>query len=341
GPGEYTKRAFLSGKLDLTAAEGIRELVSAQSKQEWQAARSLATGGLAKEINGLRNALVEAMAYLEARIDFPDEGDTQDTHLDDVYARVKKVDDRVGALLQTWDNGRVAAEGLKVALIGLPNAGKSTLLNALLKSDRAIVTAIAGTTRDYIEEKCMLNGRLFRLVDTAGIRDSDDQVEKIGIEQSIQISRDADIVVAMVGADTPPAEAEKIDVLVDGCDADVIKITTKSDLGLGIGWEGSVPISCYNSDGLDILKDLLVEAVDSHLNKLEDKVYITTERHRSALEETQISLKRFFDSYESGGFDECLAFELQEASRSLVSIIGVVGVEDILDKVFSQFCVGK
>jgi tRNA modification GTPase len=342
-PGEFTRRAFLNGKLDLTAAEGIKELVEAQSHQQWQAARQLASGKLKETIDALRKELIQSMAYLEAQIDFPDEGDTAHLHRGHVRTRVEAVRARVKRLLSTYDSGRVASRGLMVALVGAPNAGKSTLMNELLGRERAIVTPIAGTTRDYLEESCLVNGRLIRLVDMAGLRESRDAVEAIGIETARRLARAADLVVFLAASDAAAAATE-----VDAWERELtpqkaLHLATKSDLAQPAWAKGPrwLAVSCATGAGVDALRARLAEAVDRHVGGLGEESFVTSARHVAALEATQVALDAFAAADARGEYDELLAFELQQAARALQAIVGAVDNEDVLDAVFSTFCVGK
>jgi tRNA modification GTPase len=345
-PGEFTRRAFLNGKLDLTAAEGIKELVEAQSHQQWQAARQLASGKLKDTIDALRKELIQSMAYLEAQIDFPDEGDTAHLHRGHVRTRVDAVRARVKRLLGTYDSGRVATRGLMVALVGAPNAGKSTLMNELLGRERAIVTAIAGTTRDYLEEGCLVHGRLVRLVDMAGLRESTDAVEAIGIDTARRLAREADLVVFLAAADNPAAPAEVAAWEAELEPKKALHLVTKCDLARPAppAWAKAprwLGISCATGTGVDELRTRLAEAVDRHVGGLGEESFVTSARHVAALQAAQAALDAFAAADARGEYDELLAFELQQAARALQSIIGAVDNEDILDAVFSTFCVGK
>jgi tRNA modification GTPase len=347
-PGEFTRRAFLNGKLDLTRAEGIRKLVEAQSHQQWLAARQLATGKLATVIEELRAKLIEAMAYLEAQIDFPDEGDTASLHLGEVRSRVDHVRRMVKKLAATYSSGKVASHGLTVVLFGPPNAGKSTLMNELLGRDRAIVTPIAGTTRDYLEESCLISGRLIRLIDMAGVRDvstSHDTVEKLGIEKALSLAKKADLVLFLASAEMSSSEVALLEKELSTLSPrDSLKIATKVDLK-SPSWSKNYPqvcqISCKSGLGLKALKDLLVAKVDGHVRDLKEETFVTSARHMHALEETLRALEQFYVADSKNAFEEILAFELQVAAKSLRSIIGEVGSDDVLDKIFSQFCIGK
>lgn len=368
-PGEYTRRAFLNGKMDLTTAEGIKELAAAQSEQQWMAARSLATGLLAKKIESLRDTLMEAMAWLEASIDFPDEGETSSIQFDEISSRVSRVIDAARLLADTFDSGRVATSGLKVALFGAPNSGKSTLMNTLLGENRAIVTEVAGTTRDYLEEPCLLGGKLIRLIDTAGIRasktsspstadgamhDEIDQVEKIGIERSFEIARSADVVLFLYAKNCgPPKELDQWINLLGT--KDHILVETKGDLEakpLGNSGENTLTgpegesskaysISCKSGRGVEALKQLICQRVDQTIGKIDHKALITSPRHKQAIKQALASLSQFEKVRASGGYEEMLAFELKEAATHLQSIIGDVESDDILGVIFSSFCVGK
>jgi tRNA modification GTPase len=344
--GEYTRRAFLNGKMDLTTAEGIKELASASSKQQWMAARSLATGTLANKIENLRDTLMGAMAWLEARIDFPDEGETSEIELREVEQRVGEVKKALTALEETFDSGRVATSGLKVALFGEPNAGKSTLMNKILGENRAIVTEIAGTTRDYLEEPCLINGRLIRLIDTAGVRSDDgiDKVEKIGIERSFEIAKESDIVLYLCPSDSKTPESVNQWIKEVGT-TDFIKLATKSDLAKDSTpkWldKDYLQISCEKDVGIDALNKIICDKVDDLLGKIKDDVFITSARHKEAISNAHAFIDKFYEVKSDGGYEEMLAFELQEAARCLQSVIGEVASDDILGVIFSSFCVGK
>lgn len=347
-PGEFTRRSFLSGKLDLTAAEGIGEMVSARSKQQWLAARYLASGRLKEQIEQLRILLVEAMAWLEARIDFPDEKETSSVELKEVDQRVVRVRASVAKLLGSYDNGRVATQGLKVALVGEPNAGKSTLMNALLDEERAIVTDVAGTTRDYLDEPCLINGRLIRLIDTAGIRDVECKVERAGIERSLQKVEDADLVLFIASLEQPQSAQEQLKGWQQRfVDKQSLLILSKSDLvpihqSEQLAKEGGHFIMSSHDEGsVERLKQMLAAKVDSYVSDLAEQSFITSVRHKAALEQAQTFIAAFFDGQAKGLFDDMLAFELQQAAKCLSSIVGVIDSEDLLDQIFSSFCVGK
>lgn len=342
-PGEFTKRSFLLGKMDLTKAEGINELIKAQTKTQWLAASQLCEGQLAGKIKHLRAQLIEAMAYLEARIDFPDEGETATVELDDVKKRVLPVQSAISDLIASFENGKVALEGLRVCLIGLPNAGKSTLLNTLLSKKRAIVTDIAGTTRDYLEETCLINGRLIRLCDTAGIRESNNRVEQAGIEQSKQLAGEANLVLILYASDSDLDEHRYMKEFCTNLPKEKqIKILTKADLKIPY-WKSSdmLPISCHTTEGLADLRKLIAQRVDHFTDTLNEQVVISNARHLGALTKANATLQAFFKALECGEYDECLAFELQQTASHLHSILGVIDHEDLLDKIFSDFCIGK
>ncbi|MCX6108718.1 MAG: tRNA uridine-5-carboxymethylaminomethyl(34) synthesis GTPase MnmE [Proteobacteria bacterium] len=345
-PGEFTRRAFLHGKLDLTAAEGIRELIDAQSHQQWVAARHLASGQLKLAIDSLRQTLVGALAFLEAQIDFPDEGDTAHLHLGMVRQRALAVQTEIERLAASYKSGRVASQGLMVALFGAPNAGKSTLMNSLLGRQRAIVTEHAGTTRDYLEERCLVHGRLLRLVDMAGIRapgTSIDPVEALGIEAARRLAGEADLVLFLAPADSdvdpsPQIAAWRAELQPRA----YLQIATKADLHQP-SWSGPwLSLSCRSGEGLDALRQALADQVDTYVGGLnQEQAFVTSARHQAALQDALAALTRFFAADAAGAYEELLAFELQEAAKALVAIVGQVGNEDVLDRIFSEFCVGK
>jgi tRNA modification GTPase len=341
-PGEFTRRAFLHGKMDLSSAEGIKQLVEAQTEQQWIAARQLATGRFARTIEDLRASLVESMAYLAARIDFPDEGDTQDVDLSMVHERVEKVMKRIEKLEASYGSGRVAAQGLMVTILGRPNMGKSTLMNTLLGKERAIVTEHAGTTRDYLEEPCRIKGRLIRLVDTAGVRDAKDAVEKVGIARGLELARESDLILLLNAADAGPEDLAETDRLESELGQErCVRVLTKCDLGIPAWANNYVTISCKAERGLEQLEQEIVKRVDGFVGKLSEEPFVSSARHLAALQTAKADLIAFFTAEEAGHYDELLAFELQNAARALSSILGTIDVEDVLDKIFRDFCVGK
>ncbi len=341
-PGEFTRRAFLNGKMDLSSAEGVKQLVEAGTHQQWIAARQLATGRFSETIEELRSRLIGALAFLAARIDFPDEGDTQDVALETVVHKVRGVMAQLQKLEASYASGRVAAQGLMVAIIGQPNMGKSTLMNTLLGHERAIVSDQAGTTRDYLEEPCRMSGRLIRLVDTAGVRDTEDTIERQGVAKALAIAMQADLVLLLVAKDAPVQAYKDIESIalrigLEKC----LRVQTKADLGQESNRAGYVPISCLADHGLEQLEAEVVKRVDGYVGPLKDQPFVSSARHHQAIQAAKADLDQFFAGVKDGAYDEMLAFELQNATRALGGILGVVDVEDILDKVFHEFCVGK
>ncbi|NRA45808.1 MAG: tRNA uridine-5-carboxymethylaminomethyl(34) synthesis GTPase MnmE [Oligoflexales bacterium] len=348
-PGEFTRRAYLSGKLDLSQAEGIRELIHANSEHQWLAARQLAGGQLRNKIESLRSKLMESMAWLEARIDFPDEKETSAVEMQEVDSRVNEVAKAIESLRNSYDNGRVAASGLKVALFGKPNAGKSTLMNHLLGTSRALVTPIAGTTRDYLEEPCLINGRLIRLIDTAGIRESDCEIERLGIERSFELAESADIVLFMMAANDDGSTLEQFKTWTQKAGIPkTIAVLSKEDLGTPSWWHSfesqKIVTSFTEQDqkGLRDLQDALASQVDSYIKPLEEEQsFISNTRHKEALDRAYASLERYYQGRKAGAYEEMLAFELLDLTKQLGGVIGKVDSDDILGLVFGSFCVGK
>lgn len=354
-PGEFTRRAFLNGRIDLTQAEGINALITAVTREQWQAGRLLGDAKLGRLASELREGLVKAMAFLEAGIDFPDEGDTQGLDLRPVLQYVDEVEARLQRLLATYDTGHVMADGLRVMLCGVPNAGKSTLLNALLRKERALVSPVAGTTRDYIQEACLIKGRLVQLIDTAGIRRTDDLIERQGIEKALALSQEADVIVLLYPADMSLAEKSEFDGMVAAFNQTrTLPILTKADLGVPEWAAGFVTVAAGSqtpqagkageSSGqlLEAFEDKLLEifAQRTELFSSSDAVLVNL-RQKACVEETLRHIQDFRAAANEGQFEECLAFNLQSAARSLTDIVGVIESEQVLDALFSAFCVGK
>ena len=352
-PGEFTRRAVLNGKLDLTEAEGLRELIEAQSEQEWRAGKQLHTGRLKVAVSELRKKLLEALAYLEARIDFPDEGDTAGVSLQHVATRIEAVRLALAHLASTHASGRVSADGLRVCLLGSPNVGKSSLLNSLLGHDRALVSEIPGTTRDYIEEKCLVNGRLIRLIDMAGIRESSDLVEQLGVARAKSLAKEADLILLVTSVGDVTEDSKRIMPWIKAeFLADPIIVVTKIDLLNDRGASAAssttvspVTISNVTGEGIATLRNRLADEVDRRIGSLQHEgAWLTNARHLNCVETAKSHLDVIstrLNLNAGGDEDEILAFELRQATQALGLMIGDVFADDVLDVVFSSFCIGK
>ncbi|NBQ53426.1 MAG: GTP-binding protein, partial [Proteobacteria bacterium] len=294
----------------------------------------------------LRQKLLEALAYLEARIDFPDEGDTAGVSLHHVTTRVETARKALAHLASTYASGRVSAEGLRVCLLGAPNAGKSSLMNALLGHDRAIVSEIPGTTRDYLDEKCLVSGRLIRLIDMAGLRETADLVEQLGVARAKELARQADILLLVTPIeDATQDKAAILSWIRSESLPDPIVIVTKIDLkGTHDIPRDCIGVSNLTGEGLDELRKRLAAEVDQRLGSLRNEAaWLTNARHLDCVERAKGRLDAIMERIQPSGGDEdeILAFELREATQALGLLIGEVYADDVLDVVFSSFCIGK
>ena len=338
GPGEFTERAFLHGKLDLTQAEAIMDLISAQSDLALRAAHEQLEGGIGREAVRLREDLIGVVAHLEAWIDFPEEDIDPDTG-DLFLARVAAARDGIAKLLATAEQGRILREGVRTVICGRPNAGKSSLLNLLLGSERAIVSDEAGTTRDTIEETIILDGVPLRLVDTAGLREEAGGIEREGIRRTLHEAGRADLL--LVVRDASLAATESSVELPESNRA--VTILNKSDLGEHADWVGNegVRLSCNTGVGLDQLRSAIRASLDlGEADWGEHAVAINT-RHRDCLRRADEALEAAEVLLESAAAPELAALELRGALDALGEIVGKVDTEDILGAIFSQFCIGK
>ena len=337
-PGEFTERAFLNGKLDLTRAEAVMDLIGAQTEKAAKAAAGQLEGRLGTAINGLRAQILEAVAHLEAFIDFPEEGIDPETG-ESLRRRMESVGSRLEGLLATADEGRLLREGITLALCGAPNAGKSSLLNRLLGFDRAIVSEIAGTTRDTIEESASLGGYPFRMIDTAGLRETEDPVEREGVERARRAAGDADLRIHLVDASE---QRDPVETLFP----DELVVLNKVDLlsdraGLPIVSSG-IPISCRTGEGIEALvAAILTKVTGRNAGEAAPDVMAINTRHRDCLGKAQGHLAAAIALLESGEPPELVAVELRSALGDVGEIVGEAGTEEILGKIFSSFCIGK
>jgi len=337
-PGEFTERAYLNGKLDLTRAEAVMDLITAQTTRAAKAASGQLEGRLGREIEDLRADLLGCVAHLEAFIDFPEEGIDPESG-EALRRRMESIGERIVALLSTAEEGRLLRDGITLALCGAPNAGKSSLLNRLLGVDRAIVSETAGTTRDTIEERASLGGYPFRVIDTAGLRETDDPVEREGVERARRAAGDADLRIHLVDASAPKGSVEplfpdellvlnKVDLLADGTDL--------------AGLPEGIPISCRTGEGIETLVEaILTKVTGRNAGETAPDVTAINTRHRDCLRKAQDHLGAAITLLGSGEPPELVAVDLRSALCDVGEIVGEAGTEEILGQIFSSFCIGK
>lgn len=337
-PGEFTERAFLNDKMDLTQAEAVMDLIHARSKRALRAARKMHLGAFSTKIREMQDNLLKLLAHLEAYIDFPEEDiepDVGSAFTDGVQALLSEVE----ALLQTADQGRLLRDGLKVVLAGAPNSGKSSLLNALVHRDRAIVSAAPGTTRDTIEETIVLEGILIRLIDTAGIREKPDEIEKLGISRSLEALKEADLILNLV--DASDVDAALIPLPLEAEDTPCIVCLTKSDLPRHCKISSGIPISARTQAGLPELHTQISKTLSLDINRDDQDQAAINTRHETLLQRSAQALRRALDSSLENTPPELISSDIRDALNAWGEIVGQTTTEDMLDYLFSTFCIGK
>ena len=336
-PGEYTRRAFEAGKLDLTEAEGVADIIEAETlAQKAQALRQLG-GGLSDTYATWRAELTGVLALVEVAVDFPDEGDAPQETTAPILEKLDRVIAEIRDALGDGGIGERIRDGFRVAIIGAPNAGKSTLLNRLARREAAIVTSKAGTTRDVIEVRRVLGGHVVWIADTAGLRVTEDEIEAEGVRRAEMAARDADLRVFLIDAEAPDLSA----LSTDYCKQSDLVVLNKADLvSPPATIESAHVISAKSGDGVDALEQAIAGFVAEHARSVEAPV-ITRQRHRARLQDGLRSLETARDALANDIGAELAAEDVRMALRQLGSIIGVVGVEDVLGAVFSAFCIGK
>ena len=346
-PGEFTKRAFLNGRLDLSQAEAVMDVIQAKNSMALKSSVEQLKGSVQRAVKEIRAKLLHQIAYIETALDDPEHFDLTG-YPQELQGIVEKESENISELLKTADDGRMIQEGIKTVILGKPNAGKSSLLNYLVGEDRAIVTEIAGTTRDILEEYISLNGITLRVIDTAGIRETEDVVEKIGVGKAKQMAEDADLILYVVDSSLPLDENDhEIMELLTGRKS--IVIYNKTDLEAAVDIEelrkrtGSpvIPISVVEETGISQLEDEIKHMFFHGELSFNDEVYITNARHKAALEEAKESLKLVLGSIEMGMPEDFFSIDLMNAYESLGRIVGESVGEDLVNEIFSKFCVGK
>lgn len=331
--GEFSRRAFLNGRMDLLAAEGVADLVAAETEAQRRQALRQVQGGLSALYQGWSDRLLRLLAQQEALIDFPDE-DLPASVEAAARAEIAALQSEIAAHLDDGRRGERLREGLVFAIVGPPNAGKSTLMNALVQREVAIVSPIAGTTRDVLEARLDLGGVAVTLQDTAGLREAGDTIEAEGVRRARAVMRAADLVLLLRAGDVPE------DGTIGDTGAPVLRVTTKADLmaeELAAGTDaGSLAVSARSGQGMDALRDALARAAREML-QLDGPPALTRPRHRAALQEAATRLAAAGDA----GLAELRGEDLRLAVRALGRVTGAVGVEDVLDSIFRQFCIGK
>ncbi len=348
-PGEFTKRAFLNGRIDLIQAESIIDIIRAKTDEGLNVAIDQLKGKLSQQINNMRSELLGLLAVFEANIDFPEE-DVPPVEYSKVSTEIQLLADKTASLIDSWHSGKIIRDGLKTAIIGKPNVGKSSLLNVLLREERAIVTDIPGTTRDTIEEVINLDGIPLRIIDTAGIRDSDDLVEQMGIAKSMELLDQADLILLVVDAtDQIGAADTKMFELVK--DKQVLVLLNKTDLVVKEDTVMQVN-SCFNKDSIISIsakEELGIEELTKSIKNLifkgnisvNNQLTLTNSRHYIALVKANDHLNNLLDGLKEELPVDFLTIDLTSAYHYLGEILGETIGEDILDRIFSEFCIGK
>ncbi len=346
--GEFTKRAFLNGRIDLAQAEAVMDLISAKTEKGFDVALDQLEGGLSKEIKRIRNEILELLAHIEVSIDFS-EDDIDEVTLELLLDKSLKIEEELKHMLETADTGKIIREGLNTVIVGKPNVGKSSLLNALLRETRAIVTDIPGTTRDVIEEQLNIRGILLRLMDTAGIRETLDVVEKIGVERTKAFFNQADLVIFVLDA-SRELTSEDIEIMALLEDKKVLVIINKTDLPLKLDISKveamlknkiMIKLSLVENVGLELLEDAIVDMVFKGEVKRKDQVMVTNVRHKNSLEKAAQSLQEGISAIKQRLPLDFIEVDYRNAWEYLGEITGESVGEDLLDHIFSNFCIGK
>ena len=345
--GEFTKRGFLNGRIDLTQAEAVIDMIKAKTDLSFDMGLNQLSGALSEVLNKLKDELVSMQALIVANIDFPDE-DIEDAAYNDLIERSNKILDKMDNLLDNSKNSRLLRDGINTVILGKPNVGKSSLLNGLLKYDRAIVTDIAGTTRDIIEDYINLDGVLLKITDTAGIRETDDEVEKIGVNIAREKLKEADLVIAIfdISREFDKDDEEILNLIKD---KKHITILNKDDLEQKISDEeikeyfkdDYLRLSVMENESVKKIENLIIDLFfDGELQISSDSV-LSNLRHINALKEAKKSLLEVNDSLKQKVFLDLIEVDLENVIGHISEITGTITTEDILDRVFSDFCIGK
>lgn len=347
-PGEFTKRAFLNGRIDLLQAESVIDVINAKSEKEAKTGIKQLEGVLSKKIKEIKQEILDVMVNVDVSIDYP-EYDVEDVTNSQISEMLESVQKKLETLEKSFDNGKLIKEGIKTAIIGKPNAGKSSLLNAILKEDRAIVTEYEGTTRDTIEEFVNIEGVPLKLIDTAGIRDAKDEVEKIGIKKSKEIANDADLVIAIFDS-SKELTKEDIEILNIIKNKKSIVLLNKADLNSVLNenderfkkiTENVLKISALNGEGLEKLYALISKMFSLEEINVDNDVIITNLRHKNLISKAIENVKKAKNTVEENMPIDIIAIFIKDILEDLGNITGEIVTDDIINEIFSKFCLGK
>jgi tRNA modification GTPase trmE len=347
-PGEFTKRAFLNGRIDLLQAESVIDVINAKSEREAKTGIKQLEGMLSKKINEIKQEILDVMVNVDVSIDYP-EYDVEEVTYQEISNMLTSVKEKLEKLEKSFDNGKLIKEGIKTAIIGKPNAGKSSLLNAILKEDRAIVTEYEGTTRDTIEEFVNIEGIPLKLIDTAGIRNAKDEVEKIGIAKSREIAKEADLIIAIFDStkELSPEDLEILD-LIKGKKSIVIlnkidlnAILSENDDRFTNVSENILKLSALNGEGLEKLYETISKMFSLNEINLDNEIVITNLRHKNLISKALINVKKSEEAIEQNMPVDIIAIFIKDILEDLGNITGDVVTDDIINEIFSKFCLGK
>ena len=329
-PGEFTRRAFLNGKIDLTQAEAVADLIAAQSKAEKDLALSQLRGSVSSELANLRERLLHFTSLIELELDFADHEELEFADRTELKALAAEIEKKLSALMASFRTGNAIRNGIPVAIIGAPNVGKSTLLNALLGEQRAIVSDIQGTTRDTVEDTLILDGILFRLIDTAGLRETNDTIESMGIERSRKAAEKAQIIIYLSDNGEWPLEIN--------CSGTIIKVRNKIDQLPITDYQSPIAISAKNND-IEPLKQELVRIAKNSMQT--SAVMLSNARHYEAITRAHDAIERVQAGLNDGLSGELLSMDLQDCLNALGEVTGQITNSEVLANIFSKFCIGK
>lgn len=345
--GEFTKRAFINGRIDLLQAEAVIDVINSKSEKERIAAVNQLEGGLSQEVKNIKTKILDILTNMEVSIDYPEYEIEEETN-EAILSKLNSIKHELNYLENSFERGKILKDGIKVAIVGRPNAGKSSLLNRILREDRAIVTDIEGTTRDTIEEFVNINGLLFKIIDTAGIREADNEIEKIGIDKSKKALSEADLVIAIFDK-TKEILEEDYQILNEIKNKNAIILLNKKDLKqdkIKIEQfkkysDDILNVSIKNNDGIEELYNKMTDMFSTNEIQVENTSIITNIRHKEAIKKSKECVYKALEAIKNGMTIDIVTIYLKEAIESLNAITGENVTEDIINDIFSKFCLGK